>query len=105
MGLVREVNTAQFQSQAFRFERCMDPTSRVALVKHISHRRQVDQVYAGGVLLHFPSERMAIDVGLDLLTRPDDFKKSQRVLEPQVPANAGIMMDEHQRWLIAVCVE
>ena len=83
----------------------MDPASRFALVKHISDRRQVNQVYAAGVLLHFPRVRVAIDVGLDLLARPDDFKKSQRVLEPHVPANAGIMMDEHERGLIAVCVE
>ena len=59
----------------------MDPAGGVALVEDVGDGREVDQVYAAGVLFDVPDMGVAEEVGLDLLARADDLEQGVRVLE------------------------
>src|SRR5437588_236727 len=70
MFLVRLIEAPQFEAHAFVFQRSVDPSRRVALLKQVCHRWQIDKVNTGRILVHFPMMRVAEKVSLDLINLP-----------------------------------
>src|SRR5690349_9579519 len=74
MGLVRRIHASQLKPHAVGLQRHAHPTGRLPLLEHISHRRQIYEVYAAAVGLHSPRVRVAVDVSFDLPARPDNVE-------------------------------
>ena len=105
-GLVRGIQAAHLQSHPLSLERRLHPTGRFAFFKHVSHRRQINEVNTAEVLFDFPVMGMAEDIGFDLFARTDDFEERFGIFEPiNVRSLARIMMNQNQRGLVAIGVK
>ena len=102
--LMRIIHTAQFHSQTV-VPRCgVNPAGGVALLEDVGHGRQVHEMDSAGVFPNLPLVRVAENVSLHLLARPDDFEKRQGVLQSHVSLNTRIMMDQDNRRLRGIGV-
>ena len=73
--------------------------------EHVAHRRKINQVNAALVLPNIPGMGVPEDIGFDLLSGPNDLKEGGGVFQPDVSAEARIVMNQHQRGFVGVGIE
>ena len=87
------IEAPQFQAHAVLLQSGVDPTRGVAIMKNISHRRQVDEVNATGILRDLPMMRVAINIGLHLFARSNNLQERERIFQSHVTAiQPGVVM-------------
>src|SRR5882672_4295059 len=106
VGRMFGVETTEFETHVRATGGSMNPSRGIPFLKDVSDWREIDEVDATGIGLHFPIMRVTKDVSFNLFSGTDNVEEGFGIFQAaDIFVHARIMMDHHGGGLVAISIQ